>query len=443
MSRRQTWSLLLIAFGLFYLVPLSNHGLWIPDETRYAQISQAMLLGGDCVAALPRPALLREAGRRLLDDRPRPGGLGENLFGVRIASVVATALSVLLAYLLARRLWRDPRTSLACALLYASFGLIAGQSGYANLDPQFTFWVNLSLVALWYALDAGSRRARLLGWILLGLACGMGFLTKGFPRLAAAGAGRPALHALAAALARAAWLRRAGGAGGAARLLPWALAVHAREADYWRFFFWHEHPPLRRRRRPALSPVVVLPAVAGGRLPALERPCRALCARPARAAPGAGGLPGAMAAVAAGVLQPEPGQAADLHHALPAAAGTAHGPRPAQRLRLGNSARCAATGLLNLGLALLALAALAYLQLRKPVYQEEPFELFLVLLVIGAWAAAGPPSGATRYAPAPLLASWVLIALLPAAMPNHVVQNKTPTCSSPNTSTNWPAPAIC
>ena len=82
---------------------------------------------------------------------------GENLFGVRIASVVATALSVLLAYLLARRLWRDPRTSLACALLYASFGLIAGQSGYANLDPQFTFWVNLSLVALWYALDAGSR----------------------------------------------------------------------------------------------------------------------------------------------------------------------------------------------------------------------------------------------------------------------------------------------
>ncbi|MBH8773757.1 4-amino-4-deoxy-L-arabinose lipid A transferase, partial [Pseudomonas aeruginosa] len=46
MSRRQTCSLLLIAFGLFYLVPLSNHGLWIPDETRYAQISQAMLLGG-------------------------------------------------------------------------------------------------------------------------------------------------------------------------------------------------------------------------------------------------------------------------------------------------------------------------------------------------------------------------------------------------------------
>lgn len=242
MSRRQTCSLLLIAFGLFYLVPLSNHGLWIPDETRYAQISQAMLLGGDWVS----PHFL---GLRYFE-KPVAGYwmialgqavFGENLFGVRIASVVATALSVLLAYLLARRLWRDPRTSLACALLYASFGLIAGQSGYANLDPQFTFWVNLSLVALWHALDAGSRRARLLGWTLLGLACGMGFLTKGFLAWLL-----PVLVALPYMLWQRRW-RELLGYGALAVLaallvcLPWALAVHAREADYWRFFFWHEH----------------------------------------------------------------------------------------------------------------------------------------------------------------------------------------------------------
>ena len=179
MSRRQTCSLLLIAFGLFYLVPLSNHGPGFP--TRPATRRSARRC---CWAATGCRHFL---GLRYFE-KPVAGYwmialgqavFGENLFGVRIASFVATALSVLLAYLLARRLWRDPRTSLACALLYASFGLIAGQSGYANLDPQFTFWVNLSLVALWHALDAGSRRA-LLGWTLLGLACGMGFLTKGF-----------------------------------------------------------------------------------------------------------------------------------------------------------------------------------------------------------------------------------------------------------------------
>ncbi|KTC40355.1 hypothetical protein AO265_02210 [Pseudomonas sp. ABAC61] len=43
MSRRWTLSLLLIAFGLFYLLPMATHGLWIPDETRYAQISQEVL----------------------------------------------------------------------------------------------------------------------------------------------------------------------------------------------------------------------------------------------------------------------------------------------------------------------------------------------------------------------------------------------------------------
>lgn len=48
--------------------------------------------------------------------------------------------------------------------------------------------------------------------------------------------------------------------------------------------------------------------------------------------------------------------------------------------------------------------------------------------VIGAWAAAGLAQWRypLRAWAAPLLASWVLIALLPAAMPNHVVQNKTP-----------------
>jgi 4-amino-4-deoxy-L-arabinose transferase len=61
-----------------------------------------------------------------------------------------------------------------------TFGLIAGQAGYANLDPQFTFWVNLSLVALWFAVDTQDPRQRLIAWALLGFACGMGFMTKGF-----------------------------------------------------------------------------------------------------------------------------------------------------------------------------------------------------------------------------------------------------------------------
>ncbi len=130
MSRRLAIPLLLLAFGLFYLLPLASHGLWIPDETRYAQIGQEMLLSGNWVS----PHFM---GIRYFE-KPIAGYwmiaigqavFGDNLFGVRIASALSTGLSVLLAYLIARRLWNDPRKSFAAALLYMSFGLIAGQAG--------------------------------------------------------------------------------------------------------------------------------------------------------------------------------------------------------------------------------------------------------------------------------------------------------------------------
>ncbi len=140
---------------LFFLVPLGLHGLWIPDEARYAQAAQEMLQRGDWVA----PHFL---GLRYFE-KPIAGYwlvalgqalFGENLFGVRVASVLVSACSTLLVWLLARRLWPQPGRAWTAALLYASFALIAGQAGYANLDPQFTLWVNLSLFALWFAFEA-------------------------------------------------------------------------------------------------------------------------------------------------------------------------------------------------------------------------------------------------------------------------------------------------
>ena len=50
MPRIKPLHLLLLAFAGFYLLPLGLHGLWTPDETRYAQVSQQMLLSGNWVA---------------------------------------------------------------------------------------------------------------------------------------------------------------------------------------------------------------------------------------------------------------------------------------------------------------------------------------------------------------------------------------------------------
>ncbi len=169
MTRRWALPLLFLAFLLFYLLPLVTHGMWIPDETRYAQIGQEMLRHGHW--ASPHFMELRYFEKPIAGYWMIAIGqalFGENFFGVRFASALSMGLSVLLCFMVARRLWNEPRKSFACALLYMSLTVIAGQAGYANLDPQFTFWVNLSLVALWFALDSTDRNRRLLGWAVLG-----------------------------------------------------------------------------------------------------------------------------------------------------------------------------------------------------------------------------------------------------------------------------------
>ena len=147
---------------LYYFLPLALAIFLADASVRHLPVSLLVSIG---------LSLLLAAGYWLI--ALGQAVFGQNLFGVRIASALTTGLSVLLAYLIARRLWNDPRKSFACALVYMTFGLIAGQAGYSNLDPQFTLWVNLSLVALWFALDSTPLRRRLGAWAVVGLACAL------------------------------------------------------------------------------------------------------------------------------------------------------------------------------------------------------------------------------------------------------------------------------
>lgn len=431
MSKRWGLPLLLGFFLLAYLLPLGSHGLWIPDETRYAQISQGMLLSGDWVS----PHFM---GLRYFE-KPAAGYwviaasqalFGQNLFGVRFASALSMGLSVLLCFLIARRLWNEPRKSFACALLYMSFTVVAGQAGYANLDPQFTFWVNLSLVALWFALDSDRRGPRLTGWAVLGLACGMGFMTKGFLAWLL-----PVLIALPFMIWQKRW-RELLVYGPVAIIvaiavsLPWALAIHSQEPDYWRFFFWHEHirrfagddaqhdapwwfylpllvafslpwvallPSALRQAWTTRGQVrigflllwLVMPllffSLSNGKLPSYILPCL---------------LPLALL----------------LGHTL------------ADRLKLEQGRVLGLNGLLNLLLGLTALLALVYLQLKKPLYNHELHNLVLVFIGLIGWIMANLLQAfrPLQCWAAPAFGSLLLIGLLPAGLPDSVVANKMP-----------------
>ena len=431
MSKRWALPLLLIAFGLFYLAPLATHGLWIPDETRYAQISQEMLHSGNWAS----PHFM---GIRYFE-KPVAGYwmiaigqalFGDNLFGVRVASALSTGLSVALAYLLARRLWNDPRKSLASALLYMSFTVVAAQAGYANLDPQFTFWVNLSLVALWFTFDCRTPRGQVLAWVVLGLACGMGFMTKGFLAW---------LLPVLVALPYAVWQKRLrslliyGGIGVLVAILislPWALAVHAQEPDYWRFFFWHEH--IRRfagEDAQHASPWwYYLPLLVGFSVPwVLLLPASLKQAWQQRRLNSSGFLllwlvlPLAFFSLSKGKLP-----AYILPCLLPLALLMGH--TLMDRLAAGKTRLLACNGVLNLVAGVLGLLALVYFQLKKPVYVDEPQHLVLVYVVLLGWIFSNLLQAMrpmTLWA-APALGSFLLVALAPAALPNKVVYNKIP-----------------
>ncbi|WP_460128708.1 lipid IV(A) 4-amino-4-deoxy-L-arabinosyltransferase [Pseudomonas sp. H1_D05] len=424
---------LVLAFVLFYLLPLMSHGLWIPDETRYGQISQEMLLSGNWVA----PHFM---GIRYFE-KPIAGYwmiaigqaiFGDNLFGVRIASAVSTGVSVWIAYLLARRLWNNPRISAACALLYMSFGLIAGQAGYANLDPQFTLWVNLSLVAVWFAIDSTTPKARLGSWALLGAACGMGLMTKGFLALLL-----PVLIALPYMI----WQRRFSELlryGPVAILVaalvsvPWALAVHVREPDFWRFFFWHEH--IRRfaagdDAQHARPWWFYLPLLFASTLPwALLLPSTLIRTwREKREAKTAFlalwfVLPLIFFSLSSGKLPT---------YIMPCLFPLAllMGYTVVNWLEQRNTQVLRLNGVINTVMGSVALIALIYLQASKELYENtEMFSLSLVYIVLIGWIIANALQvmrPLTMWA-MPALGIGLLIALLPAAMPAQIVDSKMP-----------------
>ncbi|PIB60867.1 lipid IV(A) 4-amino-4-deoxy-L-arabinosyltransferase [Pseudomonas sp. 2995-1] len=434
MTRFKPLPVLLLAFVAFYLLPLGLHGLWIPDETRYAQISQEMLQSGNWVA----PHFM---GIRYFE-KPSAGYwlialgqavFGQNLFGVRIASALTTGLSVLLAYLIARRLWNDPRKSFACALLYLSFGLVAGQAGYSNLDPQFTLWVNLSLVALWFALDSHTLRSRLGAWAVLGFACAMGFMTKGFLAWAL-----PVLIVLPYML----WQRRLGEllrygplAIGVAVLvcLPWVLAIHNQEPDFWRFFFWNEHirrfsaddaqhvrpwwfflpimavaclpwtgllpntlhQAWKQKRQPAIAFLalwLLLPlglfSLSNGKLPTYIMPCL---------------LPLALL----------------MGHTL------------SDLVSQGKTRTLRLNGLFNFVIGMAAMVSLIYLQVARPLYSNshaEMFSLSLAFIVLLGWILTNLLQSIrplTLWA-MPALGIGLLVVMLPSSMPAYIADNEMP-----------------
>ena len=232
---------LLALFALIYLSPLGVRPLSSPDEVRYGEIAREMIASGDWVS--PHFNGVRYFEKPVLGhwlNAISVATLGESRFAVRLPVALATGLSALIVFLLARRFLTRSTAVLATAIFLTTL-LVAGCGSVAVLDAFLALFVTAAVAAYYVAVTAQTRGERYAYLTLCGVACGAAFLTKGFIAWAI-----PAVVAAPYLIARRDWRTLLASPWlpfGVAILvsLPWGVLVHLREPDFWRYFVIVEH----------------------------------------------------------------------------------------------------------------------------------------------------------------------------------------------------------
>ncbi|MEZ0470786.1 phospholipid carrier-dependent glycosyltransferase [Luteimonas salinilitoris] len=232
---------LLLLFALLYVLPLGMRPLHSPDEVRYGAISHEMIESGDWVS--PRFNGVRYFEKPVLGYWLYSASLavfGENAFALRLPAALATALTALIVFAFAHRFASPSIAGLATAIYLTTFS-VAGAGTYASLDAFFALFLTGTLASYYCALREPHSRRRYGYLALCGAACAAAFLVKGFLAFAIA-----VIVAATFLVARRRWCTLFGSpwvplAVAVVLVLPWAVMIHLRESDFWRYFFWVEH----------------------------------------------------------------------------------------------------------------------------------------------------------------------------------------------------------
>ncbi|KFA98954.1 lipid IV(A) 4-amino-4-deoxy-L-arabinosyltransferase [Vibrio sp. ER1A] len=239
---RINWAVWIPLFFIaLYILPLDLRPLWSPDELRYGEISREMVASGNWI--VPTFNDLRYFEKPIMGywfNAIAQVIFGDTNFAVRIASALAMFGSALFLVSLVGRM-TDRRQGWLTAGVFLSMFMVAAIGTYSVLDGMLAFWLTACYAAFYFATEATSTKQRWLHYGLAGFFCGCAVLTKGFLALAL-----PVIVVVPYMIMQKQFLEilRWGWWVMFVALitcLPWSLAIHAAEPDYWNYFFWEEH----------------------------------------------------------------------------------------------------------------------------------------------------------------------------------------------------------
>jgi 4-amino-4-deoxy-L-arabinose transferase len=261
-SRRLRRIFLAVVLCLLF-VHLGGYPLFDADEGRNGEVGREMAATNDYVMPrldglpyLDKPIVYFAAEAAVMEV------LGPTEFAARLPALLFTLATAALLAWFARRLW-GAEAAWTATVVFLSMPLTIAFSRTVIFDSTLTFFIVAAIVAFWFAIEEGSRRATILAWAMIGL----GVLTKGPVAIAL-----PLFVAIPYALKRKrtrALISIGGVIAFVAVIAPWVWAISQQIPDFLHYVVVTE--TAQRMATKALKrtgpPWYFLPYLLGGALP--------------------------------------------------------------------------------------------------------------------------------------------------------------------------------
>lgn len=237
------WYVILAVITLtVYILPIGGRPMLNPDESRYAEVPREMIETGNYISP-------RLNGVRYFEKTPLSYWcfaasfklFGMNRFALRLPCMLAMLGTAWIVFLLMSRYY-ERRTALLGTGIFATLPFVYVLGTVAVTDMFLTFFVTAAMAAYFLAVQNQSSMPRRCGLLFLcGIFCGLAFLTKGFIAFAV-----PVITIVPYLLWERKWKMLFTTPwlpllGAVLTVLPWGLAIHQQEPDFWHYFFFVEH----------------------------------------------------------------------------------------------------------------------------------------------------------------------------------------------------------